>query len=419
MAVWKPFSPGRLICLLLALASGPSPVWSQASTIRGRILDREEGRAVQGATVILEGQDTAFLAVTDSQGLFSFALVDGGRYEVAVSHLAYGEHVEAVEVEENAVVALRILISRQAIELDPLVVQAMSARELELRSRGTMIQEVTREEIERAARTSFHFGDILRQTVPGLQVRDTPSQPGARLCVEFRGRRSIRFAGSCQTPVLILDGVRMYDPPSLYSTIQPETIQRIEVIPPAEAGLLYGSESANGVLVVETKVWLEEKEREFIPAHLREGTYDWSLEVEGHSWKRVFLSAFVGNALGVVAGLNIADRCVRFEDLSNDLFASDCTRWETAGSWATAISLPLLGAALGSRYAGETPLSRGRFLPALTSGLIALLPGYAMAAASQWDASSPTFRSGQVFVFLGIPFAVTVADRIFRSVRGR
>jgi hypothetical protein len=418
MAGWEPFAPVRLFCLLLVLASGASPLWGQASAIRGRVLDREEGRAVQDATVVLEGQDTAFLAVTDSRGLFSFPLVNGGRYEVTVRHLAYGEHVEAVEVEESAVVALRILISQQAIELDPLVVEAMSARELESRSRGTMIQEVTREEIERAARTSFHFGDILRQTVPGLQVRDTPSQPGARLCVEFRGRRSIRFAGRCQTPVLILDGVRVYDPPSFYSTIQPETVQRIEVIPPAEAGLLYGSESANGVLVVETKVWLTEEERESLPAHLREGTYDWSLDVESHSWKKVFLTAFIGNAVGVMAGLNIADHCIRFEELSTDLFASDCTRWETAGSWATAISLPLVGAALGSRYAGATPLSRGRFLPAFTSGLIALLPGYAMAASSRWDTSSPTFKGGQVLVLVGIPFAVTVADHIFRSVRG-
>jgi hypothetical protein len=281
-----------------------------------------------------------------------------------------------------------------------------------------MIQEVTREEIERAVRTSYHFGDILRQTVPGLQVRDNPSQPGARLCVEFRGRRSIRFARSCQTPVLILDGVRMHDPPSLYSTIQPETVQRIEVIPPAEAGLLYGSESANGVLVVETKSWRDDEDSEAMPAHLRGGTYDWSLEVESHSWKKVFLTSMVGTALGGAAGVNLADRCMRFEELSTDLFASDCDRWGTVGSWSAVITFPLLGAALGSRYAGATPLSRGKFVSTMVSGVIALLPGYALMAASHQDTSSGSFRGGQVMVFLGIPFAVTVADHLFRKFRG-
>jgi hypothetical protein len=405
--------------LILATLVTSQAAWGQTSQIRGRVLDRERGSAVSDATILFTGQDTAFLAISDSRGLFSFSGVKGGTYEVRVRHLSYGEHREGVEVEADAVVALRILISQQAIRLDPLVVEAMSQRELQARSRGTMIQEVTREEIERAARTSYHFGDILRQTVPGLQVRDTPSQPGARLCVEFRGRRSIRFARSCQTPVLILDGVRMHDPSSLYSTIQPSSIQRIEVIPPAEAGLLYGSESANGVLVVETKVWLEEEEKEALPGHLRSGTYDWSLEVAEHSWKKVLLASLVGNAIGVVAGVRIADQCVRFDELDRDLFATDCGGWGTAGAYTAALTLPLLGAALGARYAGATPLSRGSLVPAMVSGLVALLPGYAMVSVSQESSSSSSFRAGQVMVFLGIPLAVTVADRMFRKFRGR
>jgi hypothetical protein len=396
----------------------PSQCVGQLSEIRGRVMDRESGSAVREATVILEGPDTAVLVVTDNRGLFSFAEVSGGSYQVTVRHLAYGEYQEGVEVEADVVLALRIHISQQAIVLDPLVVEVISERELAARSRGTMIQEVTRAEIERAVRTSYHFGDILRQTVPGLQVRDSRSQPGARICVEFRGRRSIRFAGSCQTPVLILDGVRMHDPPSLYSTIQPETIQRIEVIPPAEAGLLYGSESANGVIVVETRIWREPDELEALPAHLRTGTYDWSLEVETHSWKKVFIASFIGTAIGVTAGLSLAENCVRFEELDRDLFASDCNSWATAGSWAAAVTFPLFGAALGSRYTGATPLSRGKFWSAVVSGSIALLPGYALASASQQDTSSPTFKGGQVMVFLGIPFAVTVADHLFRKFRG-
>lgn len=415
----NPFSIARATgALLLTVVLGLSPASAQSSDIRGRVMDRQTGEAVPDATVALEGQDTTFLAVTDGRGLFAFPDVNGGEYRVTVRHLAYGEHVEGVSVEPDAVVALRILISQQAIELDPLVVEAMSERELRDRSRGTMIQEVTRAEIERAARTSYHLGDILRQTVPGLRVYDTPSSPGARVCIEFRGRRSIRFANACQSVVLMLDGVRMSDPSSIYNTIQPNSIQRIEVVPPAEAGLLYGSESAFGVLLIETRMWVDEEERESIPAHLRGGVYDWSLEVEKHSWKKVLIFSFIGNALGVAAGLSIADHCVRFDELDTDLFASDCDHLATAGAWAAAITLPLTGAALASRYAGATPLSRGSFFSAVLSGAVALLPGYALASAAQHEASSPTFKAGQVMVFVGIPLAVTVADRIFRKFRG-
>ncbi len=405
-----------MVLLLSCLA--PSDLGGQQSDIRGRVIDRETGEAVQDATVALVGPDTAFLVVTDPRGLFDFDQVRGGDYQVRVNHLAYGEHVESVTVEVDAVVALRVLISQQAIELDPLLVEAMSARERDARSRGSMIQEVTREEIERAARTSHHIGDILRQTIPGLRVYDSPSAPGARICVEFRGRRSVRFANGCQGVVLLLDGVRMYDPAAIYSTVQASSIQRIEVIPPVEAGLLYGSDSAFGVILIETKVWADDNEPDRVPSHLRGGVYDWTLEVEKHSWKKVFLYSFVGNALGLAAGMAVADQCVQFDELATDLFASRCNNLSTAGTWAAAISFPLAGAALGARFAGGTPISRGRFFPAMVSGAVALLPGYALVAASQRNAGSASFRAGQIFAVVGIPMAVTIADRLFRKFRG-
>lgn len=391
---------------------------AQTSEIRGRVMDRETGEAVQDATVVLLAPDTSILVVSDNRGLFGFSEIGGGEYRVRVTHLAYGEHVQDVSVAPDVMVALRIMISQEAIELDPVVVEAMSERELDSRSRGTMIQEVTRAEIEKAARTSMHFGDLMRQTVPGVRVYDS-HLPGARVCIEFRGRRSIRFARGCQTPVLILDGVRMHDPPGIYNTIQPGSIERIEVLPPAEAGLLYGSDSAFGVITVETKVWLTMEERESMPAHLRRGVYDWSLETESHSWKRVFLSAFVGNAVGLAAGLAVANQCVEFEELTADLFATRCNRWETAGSWAAAMSFPLMGAALGSRVSGATPISRGTVLPTIAAGAIALIPGYAMASSSSRNTQSASFRAGGVFVLLGVPAAVTIADHLFRKFRGR
>jgi hypothetical protein len=219
--------------------------------------------------------------------------------------------------------------------------------------------------------------------------------------------------------MVLLDGVRMYDPSSIFNTIEPSSIERIEVVPPAEAGLLYGSESAFGVITIETRVWRSREETEVIPPHLRGGVYDWSLELQEHSWKKVLLSSFVGNALGVAAGFAIANECVEFDELATDVFASSCDNLATAGSWAAMITLPLAGAAMGARFSGDTPLSRGSFLPAVASGMVAMLPGYALVAASQREVGSPTFRAGQVFVLLGIPAAVTVADKLFRKFRSR
>lgn len=404
--------------VLVSILFLPEGGWAQASEVRGRVLDRETGRAVPDATVVLEGPNAAPAAVTDGRGLFTFEKIEGGLHRVTVTHIAYGTHSRTVVVEPDAVVALRVLIDARAIELDPLVVEALSSEELSRRARATMRQEVTREEIERAVRTSNHLGDILRQTVPGLRVYDT-SLPGARTCIEFRGRRSVRFARECQSPMVILDGVRMFDPPSLYNTIDPASIERIEVIPPAEAGLFYGSESAFGVITIETKLWLTSQERQVIPPHLRGGVYDWSVEVDGHPSKRAFLSVLAANAVGVAAGIALAGQCVEFEELDRNVFASGCDRLGTTGAWAAAFTLPLVSSALGARFSGSTALSRGRFLPAVAAGAVAILPGYALMGAASDRRASGSFRAGQVFVLVGIPVAVTLADRLFRSFRTR
>lgn len=92
---------GRWIFLSLVLVAirGASPAAAQLSDIRGRVMDRETGEAVQDATVVLEGQDTAFRAVTDNRGLFDFVQVGNGTYRAKVEHLAYGRHVQELEVE--------------------------------------------------------------------------------------------------------------------------------------------------------------------------------------------------------------------------------------------------------------------------------------------------------------------------------
>lgn len=406
------------LAFILAFLAAPTALAGQEAFIQGRVTDQATGEAVRDATVTLLG--TNFIQVTDVRGIFRFPQVPIGEYRIQVTHLAYGEHTESVVLEDADEIALRIMISQQAIKLDPVVVEVMSRRELDMRSRGTMIQEVTREELERAARTSLHLGDVLRQTVPGLAVRNTHGTSGGRICVEFRGRRSIRFALTCQTPVLLLDGVRMYDPGGIYSAIEVSSIERIEVVPPSEAGLLYGSDSAFGVLKIETKVWAEKNRGDNRPAsrRLRGGVYDWTLETESHSWQRTFLAAAAGSALGVVTGLAVAGTCIDYDELAYNAFASKCDTWGTVGSWAAAITFPLLAGSTAAGFAGATPLSKGKLLPAVAAGALALVPAYALASSAHLDGVSPTTVFGALMLGVGVPTAITVADRLFRKFRG-
>jgi hypothetical protein len=141
--------------------------------------------------------------------------------------------------------------------------------------------------------------------------------------------------------------------------------------------------------------------------------------VESHSWQKVFLTSALGNALGIAVGWAVAGNCIEFETLARDVSNTECETWPTLGSWAAAFTFPLLGASLGARYAGATPISRGSLIPALSAGALTLLPAYAMASSAQLDGVSPTRVAGFLLLGLGVPAAVTAADYLFRKFRSR
>jgi len=387
------------------------------ATVSGRIYDRETQAAVEGAVVVLDG--TSHSAVTNRDGLFRVTDVPPGVYRVRVRHVAYGVHDRTMNVPAGSELAVRIAMSREAIELDPVVVSGRSERERRNRARGVRVNELDADEIEALIPTSRNLADVLQQTIPSL--RAVPSSlANGRNCIEFRNPATVRHARECRSPMTLLDGVRMFDPPMLYSTIDLGTISRVELIPPAEAGAEYGSDSAFGVLLIETKTYRTERARTGavdgpMPGELR-GGWNWDLEGSTHPTVKVFLYSFLGNAVGLAAGLAAANQCVEFDRLAGDVFDSSCGRWGTLGARSAAISFPVMGAALSARLAGRTRFSHGRFWPTALAAGVALLPGYAIASSSTVDGFQGTTWVSRVILLLGVPAATTVADYMYRRL---
>ncbi|NNM32940.1 MAG: TonB-dependent receptor plug domain-containing protein [Gemmatimonadetes bacterium] len=317
--------------------------------------------------------------------------------------------------------AVRIALGSEAIELDPVVVTARGERERRNRGRGVRINELTADEIETLIPTSRNLADVLQQTIPSL--RSVPSTvANGYNCIEFRNPATIRFAGDCRSPMTLVDGIRMFDPPTLFSTIDLNSISRIELIPPAEAGAEYGSDSAFGVLVIETKSFSTERARNGaqdrpMPGELA-GTWNWDLEGSSHPSTRVFLYSFLGNAAGLAAGLALARQCVEFDRLAVDVFNSSCGRWGTFGARSAALSIPVFGASAAARFAGRTDFSHGRFWPTALAAGVALLPGYAIASSSTVDGFQGTTWISRFILLFGVPAATTLADYMYRRFDG-
>ncbi|MCA9739432.1 MAG: TonB-dependent receptor [Gemmatimonadetes bacterium] len=410
--------PRLCFLFLVALALGaPSAAFAQEAEARvvlyGRVTDAETGRAVPDAEVRL-GEA---LSVTDAQGLFSFEAVPAGRYLVRVEHLGFGTFEEAVDLVPPTI-SLRIRISATAIQLDPVVVTALGRDEQRARSSGSQRNVVTREEIAQSQGTGTDLGRVLARSVPGVQLRQAPTM-GAPICIEFRGARTLDPSAGCNEPMVFLDGVRVSAPRFLYASLPLEEVERMEMIPPGEAGVGYGADSRFGVLLITTRTAasIRGEPEGRVAFRGTDRAYDWSLEGQDYGWEKVFLTAAVANAAGLALGVVAGRSCLSFDGLSNHFFESECGSLATAGARLALVGFPLLGTTLGARWSGDTDLSRGRWAHTLLGAALVGVPGYILAASGGEDAFGGASWAGGAFLLVGVPAVATLADRLFRTVR--
>lgn len=401
---------------LLLLLSTVVPIHAQSgSFIAGRVVDQETGEGVADAMVLVEG--TGLGGVTSAVGLFELDNVPPGDWEVRVQHIAYGEFRDSLTVGAGSEITLRVVLSPETIELEPVVVEAMSRRDYADRARGTAANIVTREQIEESYGTAQTLAHVLQRNVTGANIRGDPSALGT-ICLEFRSPRSLQDPIGCKSPTLFIDGVRVQNPQPLWSTFPIEDIERMEFVPSVEAGARYGTDSNYGVLLIETRTGasvagMAEEER-----IRRGGTYDWSLESDDYPWFKVFATSFVGNALGLTLGYAAGSQCLNFGGLSDVVFNPECGGLATAGATTVMFAAPVFGSSFAAGWAGQTDLSKGRLLPSVIAATLAVVPGFILVAAADNEAFAGAEAIGWVTLTLGVPAFTTIADRLFRNVRG-
>lgn len=387
------------------------------STLVGRVVDLDGSIPVTDAVVHLEEGD--FRTVTNEEGLFRFAHVPAGAHVLLVQHVAYGVQRDTIHVASDETVAVRVTVTRRPIELGPVVVSVMSTAERERRARGTRRNEITRSRIRMAVAGPTTLGGLIGDEIPGAWVKDRPSRPGEDICLEVRQPASVQHARSCKYPLVVIDGVRVQNPGFVLTTMDLEEVERVQVLSPAAAGLLYGTGSGWGVVVIETRRGLprgDARDGEEVPPYAlgESSVYPWELEPGSHPWGKAFVGGVLGNALGLASGILFASRCLDITDADAEAFRVDCGVWGTVGSQLAVTGLPIVGTALGARLGGRTQASRGEFLPAALASAAAMIPGYVVAT-SGTGTSSVVQWVGAGIVSLGMPAAAMLADRLFRD----
>lgn len=232
-------------CLLFLCVSAPdargntsesnaSPVAAQQGrTVKGVISDTS-GEPIIGANVTVKG--TTIGTVTNFDGEYSLEVP--ANTILSVSYIGY----VSKDVQTGNQSTVNVTLAEDTQALDEVVVVGYGTQR---KSDVTGSISVTAAE-DILKTSSFNALSGLKGKASGVNIFSNSGQPGGPTRVMIRGIGTIN---SSSNPLYVVDGVVMED----FQFLNPNDIERIEVLKDASAAAIYGARGANGVIMVTTK----------------------------------------------------------------------------------------------------------------------------------------------------------------------
>ncbi len=224
-----------LVALVLAIQAitGIGAGVLNAQNVTGQVTSATDQEPLIGASVLVDG--TSQGGVTDIDGNFSVAAKSGQT--LVISYLGF--ITQKVAVPANGA-KLNVVLQEDRQSLDEVVVVGYGVQKKKLVTGATL--QVKGDDVARL-NTSNPLQALQGQT-PGMTIISQSGQPGEGLKVNIRGLGTTGSSG----PLYIIDGVR-----GDIATVNPADIESIDVLKDAASAAIYGSQSANGVVLVTTK----------------------------------------------------------------------------------------------------------------------------------------------------------------------
>lgn len=245
----KNLKVGMLVCASIlaanaAYANYPTSnelltVTQQTGKIKGTIIDSKTGEPVIGASVKVKG--TKLAAVTDLNG--EFELNTHANATLQISYVGFKE------TEVKASNGMKISLEEDTESLEEVVVVGYGTQKKESLTgamaniKGEKLKDITSATVE----------NMLNGKVSGVYVAPGSGRPGSTGAIIIRGQTSINGATA---PLWVVDGVIVGNSAG---DLNPDDIETMTVLKDAASTAIYGSEGANGVVVVTTKQAKHEK----------------------------------------------------------------------------------------------------------------------------------------------------------------
>ena len=249
---------GSMIVALALLFAGSAGA-QETKTIKGMVRD-VTGEPLIGASVIEKGTNNG--VITDVDGNFTLTVPADATLSIAYMGYATREIHLANRKKQGH---LRVTLRADSQQLKEVVVTAMGIKK-DTKRLGYAVSTIESDEIVKAGATNF--ASAMYGKAPGIRITQTQGGSAGAVSINVRGLTSI--TGNNQ-PLIILDGVPIRNGGTGKSTdfaefgndgqirsnglvdINPEDIESVSVLKGASATALYGSEAANGAVVITSK----------------------------------------------------------------------------------------------------------------------------------------------------------------------
>lgn len=216
---------------------------AQTRTIKGEVTDAQNGEALIGATVIVEGEKGG--TVTDFDGNFSLQVSSSAK-KIKVSYIGYIDKV--LSISDNMKVKLE---SDSKALADVVVIGYGTARKSDLTG---SVATVKSKDFNKGLVSSPE--QLINGKASGVQIMSNSGSASAGSTIRVRGGASLNASND---PLIVLDGVPLEqggisgNSSNFLSMINPSDIESMTVLKDASSTAIYGSRASNGVIIITTK----------------------------------------------------------------------------------------------------------------------------------------------------------------------
>ena len=279
---------GWIASLALAVMLGASAgaVEAQTGQVVGLVRDASSGAPLGEVQVHIPNAGLGVLSRAD--GRFVILNVPVGTHELRAERIGYAASSQEINVTAGQATQVDFSLASQALGLDEIVVTG-TAGASRRREVGNSIAQIDMSNISNRPTAAT---DILQSSQPGIEITGSSGEVGQGKRIVLRGNSSVSMSNQ---PIIYIDGVRIMSgsfpqtagrdyragrganvTASPLDALNPNDIERIEVIKGSAATTLYGTEASAGVIQVFTKRGAS-------------GAPVWTAEVQqGTGWTPVF-----------------------------------------------------------------------------------------------------------------------------------